>query len=396
MNLEFQMQGDPSGSREDLIPTVASDINYEGITSNETLMVENVVAVSPPLKGVAATQPPSTTETELTKSQKLEYTMPFDFNKETFTLAEILKHDFSKVPFLVEELIPSGCISLIVGESDLGKSTLHTQLSLAIISGQETFLGKKINATYKRVLIVSTEEGIYGIGNRLQMQATKINLDAEASKKLTIITSSDNVLNKIRAQLKHNPVDLIIVDAFADVFQLDMNLSNKVRTFFNHYSDLTKNSKCSVVFIHHVGKSREGNPLHKNQILGSVGIVDKARQVIMMSRDKNCSSDRQLSILKGNYISDEVKKRAYVLKFDPESRTYEKTEDRDIRNSSIDPNELIRKELENEVFRLRDKGLSYEEIGQKVHRHKSNIGRIINKYPERVKQPGDPDESDDL
>ena len=95
-----------------------------------------------------------------------------------------------------------------------------------------------------------------------------------------------------------------------------MNISNKVRSFFNAYDEINKEFKCSMIFIHHIGKSREGYPLHKNQILGSVGIVDKAREVLMLSRDKKSSTDRQLTVLKANYVSDEDKKKAIILKFD--------------------------------------------------------------------------------
>jgi RecA-family ATPase len=317
---------------------------------------------------------------------------PFDPNKELFTLEEILRYNFSEVPFLVKGLIPANCISLIVGESDLGKSTLHTQLALSIVSGCKTFLGREINTKYKRALIVSTEEGIQGIGERIEKQFATFQPDYEATKRLTILTTSSKIEEKIKRELRKNPVDLVVIDAFSDVFQKDMNRSNEVRTFFNRYAEIIREFNCAIVFITHIGKSKDGNPLHKNQVLGSVGIVDKARQVLMMSREKTASSNRQLTITKGNYVSEEEKKKALVLKFFSETRTFENLEERDVSNSTISPFEVIKSELEKEILRLRDQGLSYEDIGRRVHRHKSTISRIIQKYQYNIKQPVDADE----
>jgi RecA-family ATPase len=321
---------------------------------------------------------------------------PIDINKERFSLGEILECKFDSVPFLVKGLIPAECISIIVGESDLGKSTLHTQLALSIVSGNRSFLGREINAKYNRVLIISSEEGIRGIGERIEKQCTVIKPDQDARNNLIIITSSSEVVYKIKKELKLNPVDLVVIDAFSDVYLGDMNISNKVRIFFNAFAEIIREFHCAIVFITHVGKSREGLSLHKNQVLGSVGIVDKARQVIMMSREKNSTSNRQLTIIKGNYVSEEEKKMAMILKFDKGTRTFDQLEERDVRNSSISPYDANREELENNVLKLRALGFSYEEIGNKVNRHKSSISRIIQKYPGVIKQSGDPDRIDDV
>jgi archaellum biogenesis ATPase FlaH len=300
------------------------------------------------------------------------------------TLKQILGFDFSELPFDVKGLIPAGCLSLIVGESDIGKSTLHTQLALSIVSGMQKFLGRDINVKHKRVLIVSTEEGISAIGNRIQKQMTKIPVDSNAAERLIILTTSDNITNRIKEILKRTPVDLIIIDAFSDIFHLDMNISNKVRTFFNAYSDLIREFKCSIVFIHHIGKSREGLPLHKNQVLGSVGIVDKVRQALWLSRDKKSSSKRQLTIIKGNYVTDEEKSKALSLNFDSESRTFEFIEEKDIKNSNISPSDDNEKELAEGIHKLRDEGKSRREIEEITGVERTTQWRYQKKYPSKV------------
>lgn len=365
--------------------SIQGEIRNESSYGEHVAVATNSIAVSATQQSDTSNQSSNIASGNLSTDATI-----IDLNRERFTLEEILQCNFDKVPFLVEGLIPDECISLIVGESDLGKSTLHTQLSLSIVSGCNTFLGREINAKHQRVLIVSTEEGIRGIGERIEKQCKVIQPDQDAAKRLIVLTSSSDIVNKIKKELRLNPVDLVIVDAFSDVYLGDMNISNKVRAFFNAYADIIREFKCAIVFITHVGKSREGFSLHKNQVLGSVGIVDKARQVIMMSREKYSSTNRQLTIIKANYVSEEEKKKALILKFNAEFRTFEVSEEKEVKNINKTPGDLIYQEFLAEVKRLRDQGLNYNKIGLAVNRHRSSIKRIIEKHPEIFEN--DPDD----
>jgi archaellum biogenesis ATPase FlaH len=306
-----------------------------------------------------------------------------------FTLKEILGIDFSEIPFVVTGLIPAGCLSIIVGESDIGKSTLHTQLAMSIVSGTPKFLGRDINVKHKRVLMVSTEEGISAIGNRIQKQMKKIPIDPDAADRLTILTTSDDIVRRIKENLRKAPSEIVIIDAFSDIFLSDMNISNKVRSFFNHYTDIIREFKCTIIFIHHIGKSREGLPLHKNQVLGSVGIVDKARQVLWLSRDKKSSSKRQLTIIKGNYVTDEEKNKSLILNFDGESRTFEFIEEKGIKNSNIAPSEVIEKDVAKEIHKLKAQGMSRKEIEEITGVERTTQWRYEKKYPQESNTDND-------
>ncbi len=244
---------------------------------------------------------------------------PIDFDKECNTLEELLQMVKGGIPFLVEKLLPDGCISILAGESDLGKSSFYTQLALSIISGMKSFQGFKLNTLHNRVLIVSTEDGKIAITDRIMKQRKNIPIKSENTKNLYIMTTSVDVLTKVREQLQEISIDLVILDAFADLYDGDINTSNKVRNFLNDFSEMIREFKCAVLIVHHIGKGREGQGGHKNQLLGSVGIEGKARQVLMMSRQKDL---RALQIIKGNYVSEEDKKKSIFLKFDPETLTF--------------------------------------------------------------------------
>ncbi|MGA2408432.1 MAG: AAA family ATPase [Bacteroidales bacterium] len=258
-------------------------------------------------------------ENEVVDMNKDPQCYPINFDQECNTLEELLQMVKEGIRFLVEKLLPDGCISILAGESDLGKSSLYTQLALSIISGMKSFLGFKLNTLHNKVLIVSTEDGKIAITDRIMKQMKNIPVKSEYTKNLYIMTTSVDVLTKVREKLKEISFDLVILDAFADLYDGDINTSNKVRIFLNDFSEMIKEFKCAVLIVHHIGKGREGQGGHKNQLLGSVGIEGKARQVLMMSRQKDL---RVLQIIKGNYVSEEDKKKTIYLKFDPETLTF--------------------------------------------------------------------------
>jgi hypothetical protein len=67
--------------------------------------------------------------------------------------------------------------------------------------------------------------------------------------------------------------------------------------------------KCLFVLIHHYRKNAsETNPI-KNDVLGSQSFEAKARVVISMEKDAQNFNDRLLRITKGNYVSDDLKRK---------------------------------------------------------------------------------------
>jgi KaiC/GvpD/RAD55 family RecA-like ATPase len=68
--------------------------------------------------------------------------------------------------WLVEDLIPEGCVTLITGESGVGKSTLVLALVGAIAYGQK-FLGKTVKK--QRVLYVDRENPLFAVRERLNL-----------------------------------------------------------------------------------------------------------------------------------------------------------------------------------------------------------------------------------
>jgi archaellum biogenesis ATPase FlaH len=363
-------------------PTIDEEENVtDGFLKESPLTGEMKVGTSGEDQLAVTPDPLSKTDIPLIK---------FEEWKDTFTFYELLQTPQTEVPFLVENLIPAEAISILSGDSDAGKSSLYQQLALAIILGLTKFLGLKINPKFKRVLLVNTEDTPVSIKVRLLMQLNKTIPSDEAAKRLTIMTVTQDVVQKIESKLKEEPVDLVVIDAYSDVFNGDTRSDNASRLFLNQFIDIIRKYKCAVLFVHHIGKTKDPAGPNKDSLLGSVAIHGKARSVLLLSKQKPNPMIKILKIAKGNYVSEEVKKKEIFLEFDPETLLHREITDTTLkaeikeqirspfpvrsRRSSLQALKLKAKEM-------RENGSTLEEIGIAFNRDKATISRWLKDNP---------------
>ena len=311
-------------------------------------------------------------------------TKQIDLSKTRFTLGEILSLDADSIPFLLQTLIPEQAITILAGQSDVGKGMFYLQLALSIIQGKEELHGFKLNSKYKKVLLVSSEDGPIQISNRVQKQLGEFQGIKELDDRMIILTTSYNTAEKVEEELEKDKYDLVILDALGDLMEGDSNHLGDTRRFLNQFTELIHKYSCTFLIIHHIGKGKEKQGASKNQLLGSVGIEGKARSVLMLEQPALHSSIRHLSIVKGNYVSEEDKKNIIFLDFDPNTLTYSKTDmiyqvGKDIpkqtkQGRKRDP-ELVAKAL-----KLRNDGYTLEEIASVVKKDKSTVSRWFKKF----------------
>lgn len=229
--------------------------------------------------------------------------------------SRILKEKKPNIPYLVDTLFQQTGVVSIVGSSDTGKSSFLRQLATSIVHGDTDFLGFKINAKHKRVIYVSTEDDGINMAHLLALQNVN-NIPAETYHGLGFIFDSDDHLKKIERTLKKFPADCVIIDAFADLFEGDMNQTNKVRSYLNKFAVLSVKYKCLFIFLHHTGKRTEYLEPSKNNTIGSQGFESKMRLMIELRKDFSDPTIRHMCIVKGNYLPEEFKDSSYVLKFE--------------------------------------------------------------------------------
>ena len=90
--------------------------------------------------------------------------------KNLYKGSDIFSKPKPRTHWLVEKRIPYGSLSALVGESGTGKSTFLSQLAISIIKGEDTFLDYSLTTRSKKVLYVSTEDGLTFTHERLSKQ----------------------------------------------------------------------------------------------------------------------------------------------------------------------------------------------------------------------------------
>jgi len=233
--------------------------------------------------------------------------------------SRMLRRKTSSIPYLIDSLFQQTGVVAIAGSSDTGKSSFLRQFATSIVLGDSDFLGFRINARYKRVIYVSTEDDEPNMEYLLLKQNPNIT-STETFLNLGFIFETSNIFEKIEQILKKFPVDCVIIDAFSDLFGGNMNQANDVRNYLNKFSALSVKYKTLFVFLHHTGKRTEDLPPSKNNVIGSQGFESKMRMVIELRKDFSNPEIRHMCIVKGNYHAQEFKQSSYVLKFDENMR----------------------------------------------------------------------------
>ena len=266
----------------------------------------------------------------------------------------ILEMDIKEYPTLLDGIIPMKGIAALAGSSDLGKSYLLQQLSVAVASGAEEFLGFKLNIKKQSVLYISTEDDDYAMGLRLYHLKNLGTKDGMLN--LNFLFKAEDLVNTIENELKINPVSLIVIDAFADVFKGALNDSISVRSFMEPFKTIAQDHECAIVFNHHCGKHNQYKLPSKDNLLGSQGFESSMRTVIELRQDFNDETKRHLCVVKGNNMPTENKNKSFELIFDFEkgfSNTGQRSNFQDLvlHKNSQNPNDL-----EAKIFKLKEAG----------------------------------------
>jgi energy-coupling factor transporter ATP-binding protein EcfA2 len=245
------------------------------------------------------------------KESETELDLDYLFDKEVLDLQELLLLSKMNLSFLVEHLIPEGTITILAGPSDTGKSTLALQIATSIIQGKSEVIGKKITARHNKVIYISTEDGPNQVGKKLRMQLDPSSLEL-LGQQFRIVSTMDH----LESELQNTKVDLVIIDTLPDFFKGEINSATAVRQFFNEeIKPKMKKYGFTTLILHHIGKNKS-KVSHKDQLVGSQSIEAAARQVLYLVEGKR--PQKVLKIVKGNYVSNEVKRSEIVLELSSE------------------------------------------------------------------------------
>jgi hypothetical protein len=231
-----------------------------------------------------------------------------------FTGTELLEMPLEKPPCLIEPILQTTGFSLLIGESDIGKTWLALGLLLAVASGQTEWLGYMLNTTHQRAILISTEDSESNLAGRLRVLQETFEPTTWRDRVKVLIAddkSNDQIIRKLEELTNAEPVDLIVADCLGDLFDgRDGNSQADARRWFKQFVMLSKD--CHFMILHHKGKRLADKTPHKDHALGSQAFEGKARTVLDLTEYEN---NFYLSVLKCKTSRDQ-KKNSKRLEFD--------------------------------------------------------------------------------
>ena len=272
-------------------------------------------------------------------------------------------------PTLLEPILPRSGVVALVGSSDSGKSSLLRGLAMAIVSGKEEYIGFRLNTRYQRAIYVSTEDDQQSVGSLMRRQTgSPSGLEAMEYDGLHFIFDTDNLLATLELGLKSYVPDVVIIDAFADLYSGPMNENNRVRGFIQAFAQLAAKYDTLFIFLHHTGKRTEVLLPSKHNAIGSQGFEAKMRLMMELRPDPERHDIRHLCIVKGNYLPSEYKHDSFELRFD-QNLNYTATGERvpfamlKERNLDTEAEEAQKLEL---IRSMREEGKTFQQIADEL------------------------------
>lgn len=245
-----------------------------------------------------------------------EQQQPAPAERRCVRASDLLRRKVTELPKLFAPVFPAVGLSILGGESDACKSMLLRNMAICCVTGRD-FLGWQYQGTRKSCIFVSTEDDEDATSFLLGKHNATYKDYADDWDRLRFIFANENTSSTLDNELSAEPADLVVIDAYSDVFDgKEQNSAAQVREFINPYKALAKRHQCHIIFLHHTGKGKEDLIPSKNNLVGSQSLEAAVRLGIELRVDKNDPTLRHLCIVKGNYLGSEYKGSSFVLRMD--------------------------------------------------------------------------------
>lgn len=186
--------------------------------------------------------------------------------------------------WLIEDLWENNSVGVVGAPSKSFKSTLTLNLACAVATGKP-FDGREVKQG--AVLIIQGE-------NNLSMEQHKI-YSITGETELPIYFVDDNItmdhIYKLKDSIIKLGIKLLIIDPMYLLFGSgDINKHQDIVLRLEMLSDLSKNTNCSIMLVHHSRKLERGAKIQTSDMYGSAFIEGWYESMILLQRQSNNSS----------------------------------------------------------------------------------------------------------
>lgn len=195
------------------------------------------------------------------------------------TCQELLKYETQPEFFIINPLIPKEAITSITADSGKGKSLFALILAYHIAAGLPLF--DKYPMEQGKVLIIDQEMNKNEIVTRFKkLVGSDIPIDYMIDQKF-LITDAEDLLNLKLAIIKGS-YKVVIFDTFTEIHNKEENDSGAMKAVNKNLLELIRETKVTVIYLHHHRKLQKGERLSQSSSRGSSEIIAKVSSHLLL------------------------------------------------------------------------------------------------------------------
>ena len=247
-------------------------------------------------------------------------------DKVVYTVLELMAEGSSQQKYLMPPILPQNGCAVLAGKPDTGKSQFARQLCIEIASESNKFLDFDLTPNRKKALYVATEDDIDSVKFLTDRQYKGLYKPFNDNLRFIFadVLTQEEIFNTLKKELAQEPVDLVVVDSFGDIFKnSDSNNNMAMRNTVKDYDRLAKKYDCLILFVHHINKGGYRQSPGQEHIQGGSGLVQKVRLALQLSEGDG--DIRYLSVVKGNYCPKQYKSNSLELLFSEQTFLFKNT-----------------------------------------------------------------------
>lgn len=200
---------------------------------------------------------------------------------EPITCEELMSRRFPEDAWLVKNLIPQGCITVMAGYPGSFKTFLLMDLAICLATGNK-FLGE-FEVSKTKVLFIDEENGEKILQRRIKKLTKEQNLDFEIiSLSGFKLKDSDNIIS----YCIKNKIEVIVMDSLIRIHSGDENSSSDMAKLFDEFKKFKVNN-LSVIFAHHNRKTGQNRANPTEDMRGSSEIFAFVDAGLSVKKENN-------------------------------------------------------------------------------------------------------------
>lgn len=222
--------------------------------------------------------------------------------------------EVTSVKWLWYPYIPLGKITIMQGNSGVGKTMLALNITAALSKG-EMLMGDTDRREPINIIYNTAEDGLGDtIKPRLLAAGADCNLINTINERINPISMTDERLEDCVIATGAKLLILDPIQAYIGA-KIDINKANEVRPIFAHLGRIAEENECAVMLIGHKGKNQSYDDI--NALIGSMDQVAAARSVLTVTQHP---TDKMLSLINHTKCSLAPKGKSLSFRIDEEGK----------------------------------------------------------------------------